>query len=257
MGNRRRNGRTGLYRVHRVLGLSSALFVLLLAVTGLALNHTGLLALDRHHVAADWLLDWYGIEPPEVTGFAAGDHHVAHMGERLWLDGEPVLEDVDALRGAVKPGRFLVVALGNELALLTVGGRLVERIGAEAGAPREIRRVGARDDGTVVVEAADGYFRSDPTLAGWQPTTGPAVDWSRPAPLPAELKNRMARQWRGRGLSVERLLLDLHSGRILGRFGVWLMDAMALIFIVLAITGTWVWYRRRPVQRNRGSNKPN
>lgn len=257
MSKRRRNARNGLYRVHRVLGLTSAVFVLLLAVTGLALNHTGLLALDRHHVAGDWLLDWYGIEPPEITGFAAGDHHVAQMGERLWLDGEPVLKDVDALRGAVKPGRFLVVALGNELALLTADGRLVERIGAGAGAPRDIRRVGATEDGTVVVEAGDGYFRSDPTLAGWEPSTGSGVDWSRSASLPAEQKRRMARQWRGRGLSVERLLLDLHSGRILGRFGVWLMDTMALIFIVLAITGTWVWYRRRPAQRNRGSSKSN
>lgn len=257
MSKRRRNGRNGLYRMHRVLGLTSALFVLLLAMTGLALNHTGLLGLDRHHVAGDWLLDWYGIEAPEITAFAAGNHHVAKMGDSLWLDGEPVLEDVDAMRGAVNSGRFLVVAFENELALLTGDGRLVERIEAGAGAPRDIRRVGATDDGSVVVEAADGRFSADPALTGWQPTIASTVDWSLPASLPAEKTRHLAQQWRGRGLSVERLLLDLHSGRILGRFGVWLMDAMALIFIVLGITGVWAWFRRRTARQNSGATKTN
>lgn len=257
MNNRRRNGRGAWYRVHRVLGLTSAVFVLMLAVTGLALNHTGWLGLDRQHVAGDWLLDWYGIEPPPgITAFAVGDRHVARMGRRVWLDGEPVLEDAGALRGAVRSGRFLVVALDDDLALLTADGRLVERIDAGAGAPRGIRRLGTAEDGGVIVEAEAGRFRADPTLAGWQPTRVTA-DWSQPVTLSAEAKRRLAEGWRGRGLSLERVLLDLHSGRILGRFGVWLMDGMALVFVALAVTGIWVWFRRRSAQRRNSQGRPN
>ena len=43
--------------------------------------------------------------------------------------------------------------------------------------------------------------------------------------------------WRGRGLTVERLLLDLHSGRILGEAGPLLMDLVAVFLIVLSLSG--------------------
>jgi hypothetical protein len=44
---------------------------------------------------------------------------------------------------------------------------------------------------------------------------------------------------------VQQLLIDLHNGRILGHFGVWLMDLAAGILIFLALTGIWMWGRRR------------
>ena len=56
---------------------------------------------------------------------------------------------------------------------------------------------------------------------------------------------RMLRMYRGRGLSMEKLILDVHSGRILGRFGVILVDLAAVLFLLLSITGTWIWIRRK------------
>ncbi|HKJ20122.1 MAG TPA: hypothetical protein VJ993_05635, partial [Woeseiaceae bacterium] len=43
--------------------------------------------------------------------------------------------------------------------------------------------------------------------------------------------------WRGRGLTVERMVLDLHSGRIFDMSGVLLMDLVALCMIVLGLSG--------------------
>ena len=43
--------------------------------------------------------------------------------------------------------------------------------------------------------------------------------------------------WRGKGLTVERVLLDLHSGRILGKVGPLLMDLVAVFLIVLSLSG--------------------
>ena len=40
-------------------------------------------------------------------------------------------------------------------------------------------------------------------------------------------------------------MLDLHSGRILGSWGVYLVDAAAILFMLLAITGVWLWGKRR------------
>jgi hypothetical protein len=48
--------------------VSAALFVLILAASGLALNHTETLGLDERYVHSQALLGWYGIEAPEPGG---------------------------------------------------------------------------------------------------------------------------------------------------------------------------------------------
>jgi hypothetical protein len=46
----------------------------------------------------------------------------------------------------------------------------------------------------------------------------------------------------------ERVLFDVHSGRLFGRYGPWLMDIMAVLFVVLAVSGL-VMARRRHHRR--------
>jgi uncharacterized iron-regulated membrane protein len=43
---------------------------------------------------------------------------------------------------------------------------------------------------------------------------------------------------------LERLLLDLHSGKILARVGPVLMDAVGVTLIVLSLLGLSMWFRR-------------
>jgi len=51
--------------------------------------------------------------------------------------------------------------------------------------------------------------------------------------------------YRGKGLPGERVILDIHSGRILGYVGVLLVDFMAILFLLLAMSGIWMWYKYR------------
>jgi uncharacterized iron-regulated membrane protein len=51
--------------------------------------------------------------------------------------------------------------------------------------------------------------------------------------------------YRGRGLSVQRLLLDVHSGRAIARLGPWLMDVVGLALIAVSLFGLLLWWRRK------------
>src|SRR5260221_13933957 len=51
-----------LRRWHARIGFSAMLFFLILAVTGLILNHGEGLGLDGRYVHAGWLARWYGIQ---------------------------------------------------------------------------------------------------------------------------------------------------------------------------------------------------
>ena len=52
--------------LHRRMGITSALFVILLTVTGLLLQHSPILKLDTSYIQSPALVDWYGIEAPNV-----------------------------------------------------------------------------------------------------------------------------------------------------------------------------------------------
>jgi len=49
----------------------------------------------------------------------------------------------------------------------------------------------------------------------------------------------------GRQISLERFLLDAHSGRFFGKYGVYVIDIAALLLLILSITGIWLWATRR------------
>jgi uncharacterized iron-regulated membrane protein len=58
------------------------------------------------------------------------------------------------------------------------------------------------------------------------------------------LTERLRSDYQSRILPLERVLLDLHSGRIAGGAGVILMDLAAIILIFLIATGGWIWIKR-------------
>jgi len=250
MLRRRRSSGTRrvIYRWHRRLGLTAGLFVLFLAITGLALNHTETLRLDERFVTGSWLQDWYGLGvPDDVVSFAAGDRHATLLGDALYLDGLRLDGQFSRLAGAVRAdGQIYLVADGDVLVLLP-DGRLVERMGRVNGVPRAIEKIGVTADSRLVVSADGEALVADELMSAWQATvTSLPVRWSEVAALPPGLVDELQDSYRNHMLSFERVMLDLHSGRLFGPAGPLVMDAAALLFIALVVSGFWMWLRRPP-----------
>ena len=70
-----------------------------------------------------------------------------------------------------------------------------------------------------------------------------------PSVIPQEQLAILQELYRGRGLSLERVILDLHSGKILTRVGPILMDAAGIILIALSVIGLFMWAGRNGKQR--------
>ena len=234
-----------LFLWHRYFGLAAAAFVLLLAVTGLLLNHGDELHLDQREVRADWLLNWYGLTAPEVTAaYPAGGHWISQAGERIYWDTRALPGLRAPLRGALATEAGVLAAAGGHMLLLTPEGELIEELGAAQGAPTDVEALGLLE-GRAAARTAEGVYLGDAELFTWETHEGAGVEWAAAAPPPADLREELARAHRGAGLSMERVLLDLHSGRLFGAYGVMLMDAAALLMLLLAVTGVWHWARRK------------
>jgi uncharacterized iron-regulated membrane protein len=248
-----RNGKQGLAVWHRRLGLATAAVVIFLAITGVLLNHAHRLGLDKAHVTADWLLAWYGVRSQEAVSFPAGAHWVSWTGSGLHLDGRFVLDAEASPLGAAAAGNQLIaVAFKQGLVLLTPSGEVVERVGRES-LPGTVERIGVSGQGKLVIETPHGIFATDAEMVAWQPEAAEPL-WSLAQQTPAALQEALKDQ-HAAGPSVERVLQDLHSGRIFGAWGPWLMDAAAIAFIVLAVTGIYYWWSRRAMQPPKGRGR--
>lgn len=234
-------------RLHRPIGAGAAIFVIFMVLSGIAINHSGGLGLDKRHLSQSFLLGWYGLDGPgEIHSFAVGNDWLNFAGSQLYINDIPV-ETISNGLGAVANGDMLIAAGSDELLLLNRAGQLIERTPWDLARAGAIEAIGAFADGTVVVQSASQLWVTDTELLSWQRAeegiTTP--QWSSPAPIPLNMHKAITQQYRGNGPSLERVLLDLHSGRIFGSIGLLVYDLLALAVGFLAISGMILWFRGR------------
>jgi len=234
-------------RLHRSIGAAAAVFVLFIVLSGIAINHSNSLGLDRKHVSQSFLLDWYGLGAPDrLISFDCGGAWLSFAGAQLYLDEKPVAA-VSGGVGAVCSGGLLIAAGSDELLLLDRDGNLVERQPWSTVDNAKIESIGLAAGGGVLVKSGGRLWEADTELLSWQLGDDSAANprWATPAPTPGDLRQAISQSYRGQGPSLEQVLLDLHSGRIFGTAGVVVYDLLALALGFLAFSGFVLWLRSR------------
>lgn len=232
-------------RTHRIIGVSSLAFLILITLSGLLLNHADSLGLSRY-AAGPILLRIYGIEAPPVdSAFETGTVVFATSSGMLFANGEELVSNVADLSGAIQFDGGLVVATSNEFLLTTNDARLVERFAPEPSA--HITKLGT-DGRRVLALLQDEVFEFDSVQMSLSPAMqndGDDITWSEPTILSKEQAERIGTAGLAQTMNWERVLIDLHSGRILPTVGRYIADIAALCLLYLCISGLVLWTRRR------------
>jgi len=252
----RKSPRFTAFLWHRRAGLAAIILVIILAVTGLMLNHTEDLDLDKIHIESALLLNWYGLEPQgEIVSYGVDGHRVSQWDRQVFFDNRPLSTSDQHLHGAVSVEHMIVAAFDSEILLLTPDGELIERVPTSQSFSA-IRRLGVKYQRPVIETAGSLYYMADEHILDWDVVVDEGVIWSQPSEPDEQRMEILRRAFRGNGLSMERVLLDLHSGRIFGKYGPYLMDAAALALLWLSCSGLWVWWsRRRKLKQKRHYQK--
>ena len=242
---RRRKIRLKLVRLHQRLGMVVAVLVLLVSVTGILLNHTEELALDQKPVASSWLISLYGIPLPKVYSYQVKEQWVSGVGDKLYFDNREVALCDNRLSAVVSYQQMLVAACGDSLLLLTQEGNVIERLGAGLGLPLPVQSMSVHQ-GQLMLQATNKIVMANLDSLTWQVVERPLdLVWVKAVDAPVKMAKQLQHQFVGTELTLERLILDLHSGRLATKLGVWLMDLAALLMIFLALSGLWVWFSKK------------
>lgn len=218
---------TLLARWHRRVALAVCAWLLVLAGSGLVINHAHGWGLDRSSLAFTLQRVFYGIER-EGEDFCSG----AHI---------PEPDCVGVFASLSLPSGRLLLG-GDALFLIDEHGGLLERLAA-ANFGLAGLEAGMLEGPDVYLRDTRQVVRTDPELLDWQVLDGAAA---------AALEGS---EWQVRGearaaISWERFLLDLHAARFLGPLASVFTDLMAVLTMLLALSGLWLWWLRRAPGRS-------
>ncbi len=235
--------------------MKNLFFIIFLSLSGVALNHTTSLSLAHQPINNTWLLDHYGIAPPSDVRFYQSNT-LQVTNNLLWLNDKLLLESNSNIVAATlisldqNSNSEIVLAVSNEqVYFFNQQGDLIDQLGEELGVPQNINALSV-DKSDVVVRTPTGYFQTTTDFFEWTKVTFVMEpDWIKSITAPEQTKAKAELLYRSQFLTVERIILDAHSGRILGFFGVLFMDAVAVLLILLSLSGIYIWLRYARAKR--------
>ena len=232
-----------LRRWHGRFGIAAAIFFLFLAITGIALNHTAKLQLAAYRIHASWLTRWYGFKVELPTQAFAEKGALLVCANGVWLLNDKVIaENVPQSLGMVESNRILYIATRENLYIYSTDGLLVEKVSGASLPALPIRAIGAAQS-RLMLQTTSVVYASTAGL-DWQSASPRGVRWSHAVAIASSEQSRIAERLVP-GISAETLLLDVHSGRIFGSYGPVVVDIVALILVVLGVSGVAVFCRSR------------
>ncbi len=240
-----------LHKLHYRAGIVVAVFLLLLAVTGVLLNHSHAFKLDQRFIDSPLVLSWYDLAAPEqVDGFEVQPvGFLLDLDRKLYLNGQFIAELSAPMIGSVAWPDYLVVAMPESLLLLTASGEIIERMALADGLVGQVIAIGKTVSGLPVLRTQSGLFTSADEMISWHGVAESDVVWSVKSAASDEQLGLTQQHYLTHLISIERLLLDLHSGSLVGVPGFLLLDVLAGLIVVLVITGCYLGIKLR--QRNR------
>lgn len=242
---------------HKRAGLAAFIFMIWLGASGFLINQSSAWGYDTARIDWTWITGLYGLRasPPE-KGFVGADGWVAKSGDVVALDGAALPFEMPTPLGMVSSdaGGELLLFIATREALYAVKptGELYERMSSPIIPVRELLRVGTQAS-TVVIDSPEGRFTSNDGGLSWTSLADDTnVTWSEPTDLTEDQREMLAPFSRP-SMSLEQTLLDLHSGRIFGDTGVWVVNIVGILAIWLGISGVWMtWRISRQMNNRRG-----
>lgn len=232
--------------LHRRLGLSVFLVLIFLAISGFALNHSPALKLNKISLSNSWLLSWYGFEKPAINGFNLQGQWLYQDGNSLlFLDQKAVAPCSTPLLSSARDAESLYALCANALLILTENGQLVESFSQLDGLPINALAITAVEGRLYLLTDSEAFtFNPDSLVLTPEPDFDRAVlaPQTTLAPIPTSLEQQLENS--GPSISLETVILDLHSGRFFGQFGVIVIDIVGLLICILSITGLMAWIKR-------------
>ncbi len=224
------------YRWHRRIGASAALFITWLVISGWALNHSDSLNLAQQQIHSPVLANWYNLTYQTPTQVFASQNHwlVSNL-----LDGKTLTTYLNDPVGLTETENLIAIANSHELILLNPNGELIDKLSDSSVPIKNITKIGKGCAGIVITNNTQIFSTQDGI--DWQ-SCEENITWA----IAQNIKPEQLKQIKPLlvpEISLEKVIVDLHTGRFFGRYGAYVVDAVGGCLMLLALSGLWLFFR--------------
>lgn len=249
-----------LLQIHRWLGLTATLFLVILSITGILLNYTEALKLDSTYVRNGFILKLYGMNPTNEGQIYKSSQNpkdtIAHIANSLFFNGAFIGKTTKPI-AHLRLEDFTVLLTEDEIHLISPENQVIESIKSSTlpySKLKKVLRTGVVQDHTkeaTLLLTETGVFIADPYWITFKPyhldpltpgSTEHNLTLSEEAP--GYIQSIM-NDFQGDGVPLYRVLLDLHSGKLFSLPGQTIMNLSAVSILVLIASGLMSWRKRK------------
>jgi len=224
---------------HLYVGLGISLLLIHLSITGIFLNHTDDLRLDKTYISSAWILNLYGLNVPKPSKiFTLQQDSFSQFDTEVFLNNKPIFLFDSELMGVIKDHENFIIAAQDELFIVNQSGELM---GNQKILSFTIKSIGKYKEKIVIKDEQLNKWVGKSISDKWTPIFKDNIDWSEPGIMTPLNKKDIKQYFVGNGISLEQIILDFHSGAIFKKEGKIFFDLVSLLLIFLSVSGIWVW----------------
>lgn len=228
--------------VHRRVGVFIALVMAFMVVTGIFINHSHSLGWDVKPVYSKWIAKLYNIPIQKVDlGFSVQNHWVTQVSDYIYIGPKRIEKCNGKLVGARPYFEGVLILCSSRLVHLDYLGETIEVLPA----PPE-GSIGFVSGTRSLVLAFPNFNNVfDEKRGEWlEAEFSDGFELVSAQKLPQNLKRLLTSKATVPDLSWEKVILDIHSGRLFGNAGIYTVDFFALLMLILVFSGLFNWLVR-------------
>ena len=212
--------------LHRYIGLGICIFLVHLALTGIFLNHSIGLRLDKTFVTWPWLLSQYNLSVPEPTNiFTIGKNNFSIIDGEVFFNDKPIFMAEEELLGASQNRDTFILASSSTITSISKEGYIINQ---DNVLPFIIKNIGIYGDEVVINDSEDKMWSSESINGVWKLTENMTVQWSKEGSITPANQEKIRKYYVGDGISLEQVILDFHSGAIFQKAGKIFFDIISI-----------------------------
>lgn len=244
-----------IIKQHKFVGVLLSLWLLLMVLTGILLNHTNDFKLDQIPIQSKFLLSFYGVSPPSSGHTYKIDSHrsLHQFGETLFfnekkMNGVPLIKETMLI---CKNENMVIIYWPDYFALFTLDGELIESKNIETNL--NAKQIGTDVNGQFYLKAKGTLYEIDSDALNYTAShmIESEINWAETEPLSEDRIDLFSQHISYDGLTYERLIIDIHNGNILGGFSKYIVDLLSILFMLLIFSGVYIWYKKISIKKKK------
>ena len=236
--------RKALRKIHRWVGMISAVWLLQLATTGLLLQHADDLKLTSTYVNSPTLLKWFDYGKRQ-SAWQDNDEVFYQVDDVISFAGH-FINQAEQVIGAVSIKQDWFAITEQSIYRYNMQGELLLQLDAFDGLPTPIEQVAYSADSLYIVANNQWYVVNSRGLVQAVKSTGASTIIETRALTHAEQKTLLPHMF-GNRLSYDKVLHGIHSGI---KSSSWLNTFSALALFYLCFSGLYLFFKQPKVKRN-------